>query len=574
MTHPSRQPLLLVAALGAILAGACSFEEETPAVVDNRCAANVDCAEGICDVSVGMCIAAAPDRVLHIALEITHAAEMSGAPSTFLFGPIEVDSPTHADVVLPLPVTVFGNVRAPGLATEGAVRANVRFLRRNTFPGGPRPQVESATSREPMLVLGEHADYALQVAPGQEYDVIVEPVGETASVLPPLRTSVDLRELGGGNSARVDLTFPTGLQVLNGELVHTDESPAVDLQVQAVEPETGLVVSSTARTGADGSFTLHVQPSGPYVLRVSGGDEESPFPTLIADPSYFFPDDTGFVTVLVPRPAAVVYIGSVEPAGRPGEPVQGAVVTLRSVDVFDDTTGVSGSYQTTAPTDADGRFRATVFPGSYEVVIAPPSGMALPGDAQVSYPDLGVLAETVRIERPGDGVDSIMGQLFELPGRAVLGGTVLSPDGRQMPGTTVQADALGRIPEGFDAATRYNRSGNATTDATGQFRLPLDFGMYDVLVKPPTETGFPWAVAPGLTFGSGTEFRNDFELSVPVPLSGAVTSGSASGPTLPGAEVRAWAIVESAEGTLRSVRVGRATTGDAGKFTLLLPSRL
>lgn len=558
-------PLFVV----ALLLAACSFEGEVADRVENRCATQEDCAgSSTCDVGLGLCVTPSATP-LRLALEITPMADALGRiPATHIVGPLAIGEPTQSDLILPAPISVFGKVRAPGI--EGPVQADIRFTRRDEFePAPPRPQVSTSTlSATVEAADGMNADYSLDVLAERDFDVLVQPAGEHRASLPPLRRMVSIP--GGGDLVRLDFEYPDDMPTLEGIVVaphpELDETPVGGVSVQAVEPATGKALSSTAVTAMDGpgkgTFSLTLLPGvEDYVLRIWGGEDEPLFPTLLADPAYFFPDGEGAIRVLVPATHPVCYRGRVE---GPRGSVAGATISFRSVDVFDDTTGVIGSYATNGSTESDGVFEVDILPGSYEVIVSPPSSAA--GDPGVTVESM------LRIEQPAPGTSCNVGQLFELPERAVLGGMVQSPGGEPVSGATVLAAALGRMGE--VPAARFNRSNDAVTDPTGQFRLPLDFGSYDVVVKPPSESGFPWLIRPNMTFASSTTVRDSFELSAPLPLRGTVLSATEDGVPLAGAEIRAWGLVTEDDGFNRAVQIGRATTREDGSYTLLLPDRL
>jgi len=306
-----------------------------------------------------------------------------------------------------------------------------------------------------------------------------------------------------------------------------------------------------------------------YVLHISAGSERPLFPTISADPSYHFPDAEGVLRILVPQVEPLRYIGFVEACAEPVlgcddddsavSRVSGALLTLRSEDFFDETTGVTGEFQTTTRTDESGKFEVDLLPGTYEVVV---SGAGS---------DHGVRAETVRLD--ASDMDTIMGQVFVLPPRARIGGEVQTRDLHPVQGATVHADALGRTEMLPDEAARYNRSADTVTDSDGRFILGLDVGAYDLVVRPPPEAGFPWIVSPDRRIGfTGGHLRDRFEFSTPVVVMGELHD--TNGMAVVGAELAAHGLITSAEGDARAVELGRATTDEEGRYVLLLPPRL
>jgi len=450
------------------------------------------------------------------------------------------------------------------------VTANLRFVREPAFVGAPAVVVETSTVTEPVPAFdGMPADYALRVVAEEDYLLVVEPTGEWAARVPPLRLARAVP--GGGDFVRLNIEYPADMPELSGVVMDGAEAPVDDLLVRVVDVDTGLAASSTSITGAEGepgTFRVVIDPTVTnWVIRIRAGAEDSFFPTLFADPAFLFPDEFGNVRILVPMLSHTCYVGTVgiEADATGFETVPGAVLSLVSTDVFDGSTGVTGSFRTTATADATGEFRVEVLPGTYEVLVTPPDMRG----------DVGVLAEVVRIEVP-PGEDCLLGQRFQLPPRAALAGSVRTPDGREMPSATVNAHALGWEPaSGVSPAARYNRSNDTTTGPTGLFTLPLDIGSYDVAIKPPPGSRFPWLVRPDMTFGrSDVTVMQDFELSAPVPLAGTVVEAGPEAMPSAGAEIRAFAIVELADGRRRALPVARTVAEADGSYMLLLPARL
>jgi len=363
------------------------------------------------------------------------------------------------------------------------------------------------------------------------------------------------------------------------------------LLVRALARETGQVLSSTAlvedgeatllfASGADG-YRLEVRVEQEYADAVAargGGssacDSSTPaYPTFSIDQDDVPEESDGIGVLMLPsHPARIRYEGIVELcAAASGVSDPGTLpIDLRSSAVVldgDTSFGASFGATTTATLDrGEWRFCAEVFQGSYEIVVTPPSGI-----------DCAIFAETRIVDAP-DGV-AATGDLIEIPPSAYLSGTLQTEDGTAIGGATIEAQALGR-GEGVELAeddlsvTRYNRSKQATSDAEGAFRVPVDLGSYDVIVKPPTGGGFPWRLLHDVTIGArGVDFANVIEVGLPVRVEGelAYTDGSASvNATLEGAEVKAFVVIEDEFDTERAVQIGKTTCDADGSFTLLL----
>ncbi len=549
-------------ALLALSGCGLSLASETP--IENRCSSDSDCTGAVCAVDLGMCVTS-DTETLHIGLEVTPPAAAGAiANATHSLGPYDVSGATDlGELPLPPSITVIGTVRVPG--EEGPVSANLKFSRPGAFPGARRIEVETTTSAMPYAVEGTEADFQTELVPDREYDITVTPVGDWASRVPPLRI-LGRPVPGGGDYASIAINYPETFEQLHGLVINSMELPAPGRTVWAVDAETGRRVSSTVVTSADegtmGQFTLDLLPNTEsYLIRIGTG-EDTTSPTIFANPDYLVADPDGFVRILVPMIRPVCYRGSVE-LGSTGEVAESATITFTTDEVLDPETGLSGTFETTLTAQADGTFEAMLLPGSYDVLVTPPA------DHDVSR--YGVLHESAFMINADPARECIQGQLFQLPERAAVGGIVRTGDSRLMRDAAVTATALGRALEELPAA-RFNRTGQTTTDPTGQFNIPLDVGVYDLFIKPPPESNFPWVVRPSFVvgsgaMGSGTSYSDVFEVTAPIPVTGTLSAH-------PGAEIRAFAMITEDDGTERNVAVGRTVVAADGTFTLLLPARL
>jgi hypothetical protein len=173
--------------------------------------------------------------------------------------------------------------------------------------------------------------------------------------------------------------------------------------------------------------------------------------------------------------------------------------------------------------------------------------------------------------------ENASGPLLELPSAAYLKGKVQTMDLSPLSHAAVDAVALGRsggilLQESDRSVTRYNRSSQSTTASDGEFSLPVDLGTYDVVIKPPSGTGFSWQVRHDVSIGRrDTEFLTVIDMLSPVTLSGTLVY-DAPNTSLEGAEIAAFAIIDDEiDDNERAIPIGRATAGRGGEFMLLLP---
>ena len=230
----------------------------------------------------------------------------------------------------------------------------------------------------------------------------------------------------------------------------------------------------------------------------------------------------------------------------------GATLTFHSDSVFDDGTGISGTFETTVTSDAEGHFSATLLPGRYDVVITPVGS---------SYT---VLTEQLTIA-PASDVTLLRGQLFSLRRSSQLGAAIVDFLGRPSP-----ASASRRPPSPSRSKTGRAASAIARRWAprTRPARSPCPSTSAPTMCsfRGGNTGGLPWAVLPDLEIREpGTTVPRQVELGAPVPMVGTVTGPD--GMVLVDAEVRALARTESG----RFIVVARGRTDDQGRYELLLP---
>lgn len=103
--------------------------------------------------------------------------------------------------------------------------------------------------------------------------------------------------------------------------------------------------------------------------------------------------------------------------------------------------------------------------------------------------------------------------------------------------------------------------------------MPLDRGVYDLAVKPPSGSGFPWVLVKDVEIRATTgSYTRNVVFEAPVPVSGTLRDVDEL--PIEGAEIRAYAIIDVPDLGARSIEVARATSAADGSYMLLLPARL
>ena len=545
----------------AVALGGCSLIiDDTAHHVTNHCAADVDCASGAhCDATMSMCVQA-PTLPYELWLQIAAPNDATGlVPTPVDLGPY-VSFSGSIPLGVPRQSAVRGTVRRDGLP----VTAQITFTPTSatSSPIGARSVSTRTTTSLGAL------DFSTSVQSRGTYDVLVEPLGESRATVPPFRSPTPL--MVGASDTALQIMLPPSRDEthIEGDLVEPSGAALVgSFEVLAVDRASGALRSSVATTtvAAPGHFSIALRPSTAafdLVIRPTTAQQaEGLVPTYRVHPEVLLPDPHGHVTVLVPaRVLPVHWAGTVEyPESRGVRPVVGAVVQLHSDNVVDSTTGVIGSLDVTLTTDAYGSYDGFVLPGTYTVSITPSSD-----------PELGVFHEQ-RDLHPATGSTDILGHVFHLPLRTVLGATVQSPDGDLVRDAHIQATPRGIALAGLtdpDVA-RLARPASAVSGPMGDFRLELDVGVYDVFVEPPDGSGFAWTVVLDYGIGGTTATLADvMQVDAPVVVESDITW--LDGGALSGAEVRAFAITPDH----RAVMVGRTTSDAHGHARMLVPAML
>lgn len=571
-----RASSLLTCTLVWLAGPGCSLLIDVDEPTANRCSSSSECGAARCDPELGMCVADA-DAPYTIVLQFALPAdESTGRPAlATTVGPLLASSgDATADVVIRAPVPVAGRVRVEGVVP---LDADLVFTLREEPPGPASPAITVSTIGETPDVATRMNDFVTELLPGN-YDVEVRPRGAHAALHPPLRASL-LVEVG--QWIDIAVPSPTAYHAVSGIVLDADGIGRNGLEVRAVEIATGRRVSSVATTARrddeDGVFELRIDPgAGPWMLRVSAPpayQEMAAFPTIAVDPNVLVPDADGRVRLLVPSPeTGQCFAGTVERATELGSVgVGGAAITLRSREIRDDRTGLFGSFTVQMTSRAagapapvgcsgaalpEGGFEGRLPPGVYDIEVRPVD------------PDLGVYVEEgviVGAEAP------TLGRVFVMPPRTVLGGIVRRAEGEPVRDARVRAIALHvPLPTAPERrAALLNRSAETISGGDGRFVLPLDVGVFDLVVEPPAGSGYPWFVLREYAIGgSGAPLSEPFDLRAPVAMRGRARYDD--GAAVAGAQIEAFAIV-GAEGRERPVPIARATSDAEGAFLLLLP---
>jgi len=556
----------------------CSFASATVATIDNSCAGDASCAQGVCDGDICIDDSGAS---LAVAIEVVSgpAEAQVITPASWAFAAEPASGQTSRDLVLPATRQVVGTVRWNG----APVPATLRFVRRMDDAVAPLTPIaiEVDTFREPSAVDGsEGNDFSTVLVGGETYEVLVLPSSDMVMVpaqepapairsLPPLYLVFPIAEGDPSEPFRIDISFPAGLAddcpvnrdigcTFRAEIYSRDNEDQVDLpeaglQVRAIEKQTGRVVSSIAETDAEGRFAIRVSDdASDYLIRITSSAGRAPFPAVSVDPDLLFVDDPVDKIIYIPRLAPVQVSGSVR--DKIGRAVPGATVRFLSTKIFGGVQlGLEGTFSGSATTNEDGSFGAELLTGFYSITVTPPEDIA--NNWGIHYADAAVGEEGTEI-----------GTLL-VPSQINLSGTVSTFLDEAAPGVTV----LARARPAADPSS-VHRSQEVVSDDRGDFAMSVDTGVYDVQVKLPAESGFAWLVEPELRMSLDEgDLRREYRLEPPVAVDGIIRNSD--GEAVPNALVRGYFFDQSSGGT-RPLQVAEVVSGEDGTYRLLITPRL
>jgi hypothetical protein len=589
--------LTALALYGVLATGGCEFaqvDEGGPAEL-NSCSTSDDCgSDGEC--VGGMCVADEAAVPLSVVLEVTPVRPASDGtpPSAILLRPLLLDAPMDQPIEVPRPVELLGRVRDG----QRGLEAEVRFTPLATLPGLLDPSVTVTTT--PFAIDDDH-DFAVNLSRGVDYRVTVRP---TSGNYPPFRTTL---RAGEDPSFEVDYDPEPGTAAVAGvvqvplqpQLFRIDGAPDDrPLRARAFDIASGEPVSSSALV-VDGEVTLAFAADAPaWRLEIRAEqsyepvhglegegldcDEDTPvYPVFSVLQESLSVESDGAIELDLPEPPPRIrYEGTVAlcPASADDKrpPAAELSMTLRSDSLLlEKPRGITAAFEatTTVRRDAESgalRFCVQLMEGEYDVVVTPPSDTGC-----------GLFAERRLIKAPDD--IAATGSLLELHPSAWLQGKLKTHDLSPLADASVDALALARegdvmLAEDDPSVTRYNRSQQTTSDQAGTFRLAVDLGSYDVVVKAPAGSGYPWVIRHDVGIGArGVEFPTVIDMLAPITLQGSLGyQGDEEdlADVFADAEISAFAILDEGLPTARAVPIGKTTADPQGRFMLLLPPSL
>jgi hypothetical protein len=580
----------------ALLLAGCRDRSRGFVLVKNVCVsgfeclerdAGVDAASAQCDEASLQCVYEQVVTPYRVVLQVRPKAEELELVEQFTYPAFNLNGPlTDHTLQVPLAEQVNGKVSWTVDNETRMLESEVTFVPIPRELGAP---VTSTVVKTRGGATAEQDNLQARLSPDTDYQVRVQPLLDESAVLPPL--SIRLDEPSG--DLDLDLDRYSSMERRTGQLVDEYGAPFAEHRVRLEDKMTGEVLSSTGKTGNDGSFELFALPT------VMSGEGFNVVVSLQAFPRWRVKlaiDGAKLVdgaALVLPRAPESVEFSGVVRAGGPnaeGPPTPHADIIFVSKFPLPDELGrgadwcrwqritndrnspplCSASIATTA--DSEGKFSVQLLPGRYEV-FGVPSGQPRAGSAP-----LRTTRNEAKVLIQDDGKPH-SGQTVYLARAPQFEGKVLSYREEPMPNVTVTARAVapqGQTPEPGRQVYQYARSAVAVTDDEGRFHLDIDLGYFDLSAEPTAESGFAWVQLLNREIDEPTDPVSVEDPVVLQPLVArppVIVAGRVMYEETPLSEasVEAFALIDSITGGRRAVRIAQTTTDQGGFYHLNLP---
>jgi hypothetical protein len=508
------------------------------------------------------------DTTLQLVAEVDPPSESQLARQEF--ASVMLDPQTGQFVLaLSAPVTLRGTVHLNAGDLAKTVPATVVATRPSRIAG--RPDVFYQSAVNPMT--GEYVLIVSRNIGDEKYAVRVTTTDP--SLVPPKQLMVS-----ADHDQTVDLTFedPLKLPELHGTIRDSLQTPVAGMQVQAIDPATSQVVSTTTTTDLNGAFSVRLVAAPPATVRLTATPTTgamSLLPLLQLDVATSKLGVTNSLTCdmsVPPLPAAAHVIYKVLGVGTSGAEMPVAAAScVFAAEVTDPhaTDGTKAYYRTTATTDALGQVAVDLIPvdsgnRTYAVTVAPGAS------------SLFAATETTVVVAPQGGY----AQPLMLALRPQLSGQVFDPQSSPLRGLMV-VPAAGTVAAsaGLTPFVAPTSPPQTTADADGRFAVRLDRGFWDIGLIPPADSMLPrlWL--------SQVQLDADYDVGTIFLPRGVMVHGvvnDATGVALAKANVRLYTVAPgnaSCAGDMRDQCLApprlraEGSSGANGVVALILPSQ-
>jgi hypothetical protein len=558
---------------------------------DLGCATGVGCVDGAC---------AAAETAYPLVFEVTPEATSTFAPGVTYTLPIDDrKGGTGRNLNLAEPARVVAE-----LPDDTGVTLRLRKV--DAVPGAA-PAVYEASS-----LPGSTLTRVLTILPGK-YEVFLTPSNDAALAFRPAvqlrddETGLPLQQTFTSGGQKLVVSY-AGLRSIEVSLTDGTGKPLVSPLNEArdvfVMDDTSRTLASTiARTcvlggtelQSDVKLTLAPALTGHrYTLRVAPAAKPcsaapGPLATVDFDLQALDVEGHGNRAVLAMPPTnRINTIGQVVAFGT-NAPINDATVILRSQQL-DDTTDGHAFLETRVPIGGAGGqfFTKDLLAGTYRATVIPGSGLTLGSkpyaicvDCTTSAQDPSAPPGTRIVDFKLDGKNSVD---FQIARRVAVTVAAAGFDGALFGlgtfesdtsssaslATTTGATLLTRSELGPIAITQEK-----TTGKTWNVSAALDPGAYDIVVRTPEASGYPWVVLPAVEVAPAPKLDlGVVKAAAPVIFAGRLLDPS--GQPVPRALLRARALIadktDPKKPPLGAVLVAETRTGEDGSYRVVVPS--
>lgn len=547
---------------------------------DAGCPTDSSCVDSVC-------VASQTDYELY--LEVTPPTTSAHAPG--LTFPVPIDD--RRGGIRPLQLPAVAEVSARVTAAT-AVPVVLTLTQTNPQPGAQAVfTVRSA---------GQGQTRKLVVPPGA-YEVRLEP--ESAADLakyPPIVLRDDAKKLP------LALTLTAGPQLLvigyggtfrSFEVSLVDEkgvpvtSPALAYDLSVVDSVTGHLVSTRVSTcttpgaplASKVTLTLAPELDGEHrVLRLEPARVACTAATGSALPTYEYDlaaldvEGRGKADLTLPSLKPVVATADVYAVGAPSQTLASRVIFRSTSLVVPDGVRVgTASFVARGETDA-GRLTLALLPGTYTADVVPSPLFNERARAFSTCTTCPVPSQDPA-SKPGDktkvfSVEAGTNVVFELARRGRLRARAVGFDSALFPLGTFEAAAVGAA-----SALPRTQLGSLVL-ATDRTTLDvwnvdgdLDTGVYDLVVRVPEASGYPWLVVPRLSVSGATD-AGVLTMAAPVVMTGTLVDPAFASIGRATIRARATVVDRTTRLPVGSVIVGETHTLEDGSYRLVLPAKL
>ncbi len=575
-SKPARRPLPVFIVITMLLAGAwsaCLVGENDAAVIGN-CSSEVHCfASQNCQI--GGCADGPADVTQEVSLLITPGASREDLAPNWVRNVPMTTGRLHPTFQL-----------APPLQVEGTV---TRRINADTDDGVPEPA--TVFFRALTGVPGNHFTTAagtditgrfVASLPGTSYEATI---ALTRDDMPDVVTRIE--DIGVYELRALQLRVPATNYFVawQGTVQRIDSGgllqPVSSALVFAVSERSG-VQSTSATTGADGSFVVYVDPAeAPYSFHVRPRQQADE----LDGPAFDLPDVTfeAATPEIIVRPngddgpdtAELPGAGLVAVRWNDFITVRGTVVDADGLPVSAAQILATSDLVTAADTASAIAVRSSRFTQRAESTSNGEFTMRLPPDedfivtAFVDNDERMLFAEATSLSTTPEGIAEAAMELVAV-GPSTLSGTALAPASRGTDAgqVIVRYELIEHSDHPVDLwqIAPVQTVFSAISDANGHYELPLLPGRYRRSAEPVDGQPFPFLYDEVQVAADDTELP-PVQFEAGGYTSGVITVADDSGEPVANAAVEAW--IEQ-EGEQR--KISSATTDSNGRYVLVLPT--